>query len=38
MKAEFPEDTLFMKKILSLIDEMQKDYFSKYGVKVIYTE
>jgi hypothetical protein len=38
MKAEFPEDTLFMKKILSLIDEMQKEYFSKYGVKVIYTE
>jgi hypothetical protein len=38
LKAEFPDDTLFMKKILSLIDEMQKDYLSVYGVKEVYSE
>ena len=38
LKKEFPKDDLFMKKILTQIEEMNKEYIVQYGVKKLYTE
>ena len=38
LKKEFPKDDLFMKKILTQIEEMNKEYIGQYGVKKLYTE
>ena len=38
LKQEFPKDDLFMKKILTQIEEMNKEYIVQYGVKKLYTE
>ncbi|MFA6832575.1 MAG: hypothetical protein WCR36_09970 [Bacteroidaceae bacterium] len=38
MRKEFPEDEHFMKKLLSQIDEMHKEYTVQYGIKTLYTE
>lgn len=38
MKEDYPEDEHFMKKLLSIIDSIQKEYKSEFGVKAIYTE
>jgi hypothetical protein len=38
MRKEFPEDENFMKKLLTQIDEMHKEYVVEYGIKTLYTE
>lgn len=38
MREEFPEDEIFTKKLLSLTDEMQKEFMANYGIKTLYTE
>ena len=38
LKKEFTKDDLFMKKILTQIEEMNKEYIVQYGVKKLYTE
>ena len=38
MRKEYSEDEIFTKKLLSLTDEMQKEFMENYCIKTLYTE